>query len=104
MRAFVTPGLVRYVAEFRAAPSDSLCDDRPSPEHVWVDGFGWQLPANLQDIEAGAVIDSFNLFDRLWFEVSFNHENRIRQLEGQPQISKVAFRDFLKQRVVALRS
>lgn len=33
--------------------------------------------------------------DRLWFEVNFNQENRIRVLEGKPQVTKAQYRDAL---------
>ena len=33
--------------------------------------------------------------DRLWFEVNFNQENRVRVLEGSPQITKAQYRDAL---------
>lgn len=33
--------------------------------------------------------------DRLWFEIKFNQENRIRVLEGKPQITKAQYRDAL---------
>jgi hypothetical protein len=39
-----------------------------------------------------AQVDSM---DRLFFEVMFNHESRVRVLEGKPQVTKARFRDEL---------
>lgn len=33
--------------------------------------------------------------DRLWFEVNFNQENRVRVLEGKAAITRVQYRDAL---------
>lgn len=33
--------------------------------------------------------------DRLWFDVNFNQENRIRELEAKPAITKAQYRDAL---------
>lgn len=95
MRAFVTPELVRYIAESRIDPSDTACEDRPTPDHEWVDGFGWRVPADIADRKASVLVESTTPVDRLWFEVTFQHENRLRQLEGQQPITRQAFKTAL---------
>ena len=47
---------------------------------------------NSLDNRAVRVVDST---DRLWFDVNFNQENRIRVLEGKATITKAQYRDAL---------
>ena len=47
---------------------------------------------NLPDNKAIRAIDAT---DRLWFEVNFNQENRLRTLEGRPSVTKAQYRDAL---------
>lgn len=47
---------------------------------------------NSPDNVAARTVDNT---DRLWFEVNFNQENRIRVLEGRQQITKAQYRDAL---------
>lgn len=49
-------------------------------------------PAPTVDERAARKVDSL---DRLQFEVLFNHENRIRALEGKASITAAQFRDAL---------
>lgn len=47
---------------------------------------------NAPDSVAARQVDAT---DRLWFEVNFNQENRVRVLEGRAQITKAQYRDAL---------
>lgn len=94
-RAWQTPALLRYVAFEKALPSDQPCPDRPTPDHVWVNGTGWQVPADLVDRKATSFVDSVTKEARLWFEVTFDHENRVRTLEGKPTVTRAQYRNAL---------
>lgn len=62
-----------------------------------------ELPDNHPDLEFVATAEEvakrqeakIDTLDRLIFELEFNQENRIRVLEGKPQISRTQYRDAL---------
>ena len=54
---------------------------------------------NMPDNKAARAIDAA---DRLWFEVNFNQENRVRVLEGKQPISRATYRDALLAQYKAL--
>lgn len=47
---------------------------------------------NAPDAVASRTIDAT---DRLWFEVNFDQENRVRALEGKGAITRAQYRDAL---------
>lgn len=60
----------------------------------------WELE-NTVDKRAVVAIDGL---DRLWFEVNFDQENRVRVLESKAQITRVQYRDALIARWKVLNS
>lgn len=41
------------------------------------------------------AVRAVDAVDKLWFEINFNQENRIRVLEGKSQVTRVQYRDAL---------
>lgn len=58
-------------------------------------GLGLALPpgASLSDVERGRQIGKA---DRVILQIAFNHENRIRQLEGKAAITQAQFVNAIK--------
>lgn len=77
MRAWITPELEYYIAQQRRMSHDVQAPDRPTPEHVWENGTGWIIPADIEVQRAVGEIDTLN---RLIFEVLFMQENDKRDL------------------------
>lgn len=92
LRAWQTPGLIRYIQFARQNALDVHCPDKPSEAHIWVDGQGWVIPADVADRRGSLAVDGM---DRLIFEYFFNLENRIRVLEARPVITRSALKTAL---------
>lgn len=51
-----------------------------------------EAAANTPDAKAARFVDAV---DRLWFEVNFDQENRVRAQESKAQITRIQYRDAL---------
>jgi hypothetical protein len=91
-----------YYEGDRLSSSDLSVPQRPTSDYTW-NGAQWLAPdpVALQDTRAQRYIDGL---DRLWFEVNFDQENRVRALEGKAAITRAQYRDALINRWKALQS
>jgi hypothetical protein len=64
----------------------------PEPTQAEVDAVGEGPSAAVIDAKASLAIDAT---ERLQFDVMFNHENRLRVLEGRQQVTQSVFRQAL---------
>src|SRR4051812_41078662 len=90
--AYITP-LGAYYEGDQAHALDVPVPPRPTQFSTW-DGLQWNTPtpAAQLDLRAGVAVDGT---DRLWFEVNFDQENRIRALEGKAAITRAQYRNAL---------
>ncbi len=73
-------------------------EPRPGPLHTW-DGAQWVAP-NAATIEADKRQQGIDLMEnaevvRVMFEAIFNHENRIRVLEGASSITRAQLKNAI---------
>lgn len=70
-------------------------DQRPQPTQAQIDAVTeQQVLYSEMDKEANGVV-SIDKKDRLFFEINFDQENRIRVLEGKSKITKQQYKDAL---------
>lgn len=75
-----------------------------TPYYTW-DGSQWVRDADTDDRKLELDIDSAfteSRVARLFFELNFDQENRLRALEGSPSITRIQYRDALKARLSTL--
>ncbi len=85
-------------AEATLPPGAVEVSIRPGPLHIW-DGAQWIAPdtATIEEDKRQRSIALMANVDvvRLMFEAIFNHENRLRVLEGASSITRVQLRDAI---------
>ena len=76
---------------------------KPSELHIYTgiistdSSICWRLKTqHEQEIDKDNSVEGIDKFDKLWFEVTFNQENRLRTSDGQPTITRAQYRDALK--------
>jgi hypothetical protein len=62
---------------------------------AWAGAVAAENPPPTADELASGAIDTPDKMDRLWFEVNFDQENRVRTLEGRASVTRAQYRAAL---------
>ena len=71
MKAFQTPAKVYYLDLKRRARVDTLAPDRPSEDHIWIDGTGGVIPADYIARRLATKVDAALARSPLLFELIY---------------------------------